>query len=185
MWAVRNLLCLALYWVRKKLTRCKRRKLRKTQITLSMLSKDVGTHQALSLQNLLPTHKTTYIQYKNYTIDRVGNEKINLTCNLGCKVGQWSSFKPWDQQWQVAICLGENHAENLDQFSQISMPSDKYNLIMAIAVGYCRFFSQFNVTLAGDVPFYLPQQLQCLHHGSTEPYLCSLCSPFLSPLPHR
>jgi len=31
----------------------------------------------------------------------------------------------------------------------------------------------FNIALSGDVPFHQPQWLQCLHHGSTETYLCS------------
>ena len=44
------------------------------------------------------------------------------------------------------------------------MPSDK-------AAGLIS--SLFNVTLSGDVPFRQSQQLQCLHHGPTEAYLCS------------
>ena len=55
---------------------------------------------------------------------RVGNKKLDLfslTCNLGCKVGRWSCFKPWVQQGQIAICLGKNQAQNFDQFSPISI----------------------------------------------------------------
>jgi len=51
------------------------------------------------------------------------------------------------------------------------MPSDKCNLIMAKALGFIS--SLFNVTSSGDEPFHQLQQLQCLHHGSTEAYLCS------------
>ena len=58
------------------------------------------------------------------------------------------------------------------------MPSDKSNSIMAIATGLIS--SLFNVALFGDVPICQPQQLQCLYHGSTKAYSCSLlCSiPF-------
>ena len=51
------------------------------------------------------------------------------------------------------------------------MPSDKRNLITAIATGLIS--SLFNVASSGDVPFRQPKQLQCLHHGSTKAYLCS------------
>ena len=47
----------------------------------------------------------------------------------------------------------------------------KYNLIMATATDLIS--SLPNITLSRDVPFYQPQQLQCLHQGSTETYLCS------------
>ena len=60
------------------------------------------------------------------------------------------------------------------------MPSDKQNLITAKAAGLIS--SLFNVALSRDVPFCQPQQLQYLHHDSTK---ANLCSPFLSPLPHR
>jgi len=33
--------------------------------------------------------------------------------------------------------------------------------------------SLFDIASSGDVPFRQPQQLQCLHHGATEAYLCS------------
>ena len=33
--------------------------------------------------------------------------------------------------------------------------------------------SLFNIASSGDVPFCQLQQLQCLHHGSSESYLCS------------
>jgi len=33
--------------------------------------------------------------------------------------------------------------------------------------------SLLNIASSGDVPFRQPQQLQCLHHGSTKAYLCS------------
>ena len=46
------------------------------------------------------------------------------------------------------------------------MPSDKRNLIMAMTTGLIS--SLFNVALSGDAPFHQPQQLQCLHHGSTK-----------------
>jgi len=51
------------------------------------------------------------------------------------------------------------------------MPSGKRNSIMAKATGLIS--SLFNVALSGDLSFRQPQQLQCLHHGSTEAYLCS------------
>ena len=53
------------------------------------------------------------------------------------------------------------------------MPSDKCNLIMAIATG----LSLFNVASSRDLLFCQLQQLQCLRHGSTKAYLCFLfCS---------
>ena len=47
---------------------------------------------------------------------------------------------------------------------------------MAIAIGLIS--SLFNSALCTDVSFRQPQQLQCLHHGSTKAHLCS---PFLFP----
>ena len=67
-----------------------------------------------------------------------------------------------------------------DWLTPLLMPSDKHNSITAIATALIS--SLFNVTLSRNVPFRQPQQLQCLHHGSTKAYLCF---PFLSPLPHR
>ena len=51
------------------------------------------------------------------------------------------------------------------------MPSDKRNSILAIAKGLISSLS--SIALSGDVPFCQPQQLQCLHHGSTKAHLCS------------
>ena len=58
------------------------------------------------------------------------------------------------------------------------MPSDKHNSIMGIITALTP--SLLDVASSQDVSFYQPQQLHCLHHGSTETYLCSpLCSiPF-------
>jgi len=50
------------------------------------------------------------------------------------------------------------------------MPSDKHNSIMAKATGLIS--SLFNIPSSGAATFHPPQQLQCLHHGSTEAYLC-------------
>ena len=49
---------------------------------------------------------------------------------------------------------------------------------MAIITGLIS--SLINITLSQDIPICQLQQLQCLHHGSTQAYLCSpLCSiPF-------
>ena len=52
------------------------------------------------------------------------------------------------------------------------MSSDKRNLLLAIAKGLIS--SLFNVALYKDMPFRQPQQLQCLHHGSTKAHLCSI-----------
>jgi len=54
------------------------------------------------------------------------------------------------------------------------MPSDKHNSIAAKAMGL--IFALFNVTLSQDAHFcqLQQQQLQCLHHSSTEAYLGSL-----------
>ena len=54
-------------------------------------------------------------------------------------------------------------------------PSDKRNLITAIATGCTALISSllFNIASSQDVPFCQPQQLQCSHHGSTKTYLCS------------
>ena len=49
------------------------------------------------------------------------------------------------------------------------MPSDKHNSIMAKAAGLIS--SLFNVASFGHMPFC--QQFQCLHHGSTNAYLCT------------
>ena len=43
---------------------------------------------------------------------------------------------------------------------------DKHNLIMAIATALIS--SLFNIASSWNVPFRQLQQLQCLHHGSTE-----------------
>jgi len=48
-------------------------------------------------------------------------------------------------------------------------------LLMAVATGLIS--SLFNVASSWDIPFGQTQWLHCLHHGSTEAYLCSpLCS---------
>jgi len=48
------------------------------------------------------------------------------------------------------------------------IPSDKHNSLMTKATGFIS--SLLNITLYRGVPFCQPQQLQCLHHGSTKPY---------------
>ena len=45
------------------------------------------------------------------------------------------------------------------------MPSDKCNSIMAKATGL--IFSLFDVALAREVPFSIPQYVQCILHGLT------------------
>jgi len=50
------------------------------------------------------------------------------------------------------------------------MPSVKHNSIMANATGLN--FSQLDVTLARDVPFGIPQYIQCILHGLTSVLLC-------------
>ena len=67
-----------------------------------------------------------------------------------------------------------------DSLTHLLMPSYKHNRITAKATGL--IFALFDVVSSKDVLFHQMQQLQCLHHGSTKAYLCS---PFLSPLPHR
>ena len=47
---------------------------------------------------------------------------------------------------------------------------DNCNSIIAVATGLIS--SLFNVTSSGDMPFCKLLQFQCLHHGSTETYLC-------------
>ena len=54
------------------------------------------------------------------------------------------------------------------------MPSDKRNSIMAKATGL--IFSLFDVTLAREVPFGIPQYIQCILHGLT--YIL-ICVPFI------
>ena len=54
------------------------------------------------------------------------------------------------------------------------MPSGKCNLITAKAMGL--IFSLFNVTSSRDVPFGIPQYVQCTHHGLTFVFFCV---PFL------
>ena len=50
------------------------------------------------------------------------------------------------------------------------MPSDKRNLIAAKATGL--IFSLFNVASAREVPFGMPQYIQCILHGLTSVLLC-------------
>ena len=50
------------------------------------------------------------------------------------------------------------------------MPSDKRNSIMAKATGL--IFSLFDVTSAQQVPFGVPQYVQCILHGLTSVLLC-------------
>ena len=55
------------------------------------------------------------------------------------------------------------------------MPSGKRNSITAKAMGLL-IFSLFDVALSRDVPFGIPQYVQCMHHGLT---FVLLCVPFL------
>ena len=50
------------------------------------------------------------------------------------------------------------------------MSSDKRNLIMAKAMGL--IFSLFDVASGRDVPFGIPQYVQCIFHGFTSVLLC-------------
>ena len=50
------------------------------------------------------------------------------------------------------------------------MPSDKRNSIMAKATAL--IFSLFDVASARQVPFGIPQYVQCLLHGLTSVLLC-------------
>ena len=50
------------------------------------------------------------------------------------------------------------------------MPSDKCNSITAKATGL--IFSLFDVALARQVPFGIPQYVQCILHGLTSVLLC-------------
>ena len=50
------------------------------------------------------------------------------------------------------------------------MPSDKRNSIMAKAMGL--IFSLFDVASARQVPFGIPQYIQCILHGLTNVLLC-------------
>ena len=45
------------------------------------------------------------------------------------------------------------------------MPSEKHNLIPAKATGL--IFSLFNIASAQEVPFGIPQYIQCILHGLT------------------
>ena len=60
------------------------------------------------------------------------------------------------------------------------MPSDKHNSRTARAKDLIS--SLINVALSWDVPFHQPQQLQCLHHGTT---FVPLWSPILSSQLHK
>ena len=51
-----------------------------------------------------------------------------------------------------------------------------------LAIATDSISSLFNVASSRDIHFHQPQQLQCLHHGSTKVLLCTL---FLSPLLRR
>ena len=57
------------------------------------------------------------------------------------------------------------------------MPSDKHNSRATHLIS-----SLINITSSQDVPFHLPQQLQCLHHGAT---FVPLWSPILSSQPRK
>ena len=50
------------------------------------------------------------------------------------------------------------------------MPSDKCNLITAKATGL--IFSLFDIVLAQEVPFGIPQYTQCILHGLTSVLFC-------------
>ena len=50
------------------------------------------------------------------------------------------------------------------------MPSDKRNLITDKAIGL--IFSLFDVASAQEVPFDMPQFIQCILHGLTSVLLC-------------
>ena len=50
------------------------------------------------------------------------------------------------------------------------MPSDKHNSITAKATGV--MFSLFDVALDRQVPFGIPQYIQCILHGLTRVLLC-------------
>ena len=50
------------------------------------------------------------------------------------------------------------------------MPSDKRNSIMAKAMGL--MFSMFNVTCSREVPYGIPQYVQCILHGLSNVLLC-------------
>ena len=50
------------------------------------------------------------------------------------------------------------------------MPSDKHNLITAKATSLT--FSLFDVAWAQEVPFGIPQYVQCVLHGLTSVLLC-------------
>ena len=50
------------------------------------------------------------------------------------------------------------------------MPSDKCNSITAKATGL--IFSLFDVTFAQEVPYGIPQYVQCILHGLTSVLLC-------------
>ena len=52
----------------------------------------------------------------------------------------------------------------------LPMASDKRNSIMAKAMGL--IFSLFDVTSAQQVPFGIPQYVQCILHGLTSVLLC-------------
>ena len=56
-----------------------------------------------------------------------------------------------------------------------------YNLIITITKA--SISSLFNVASSGDMPFHQPQQLQCLHHGSTKAHFFSFV--LLSFLPYH
>jgi len=56
------------------------------------------------------------------------------------------------------------------------MLSDKIYLRTALATGL--IFLLINATSSQDVPFCQPQQLQCLHYGSTKGNFCSPLFPF-------
>ena len=56
------------------------------------------------------------------------------------------------------------------------MPSDKHNSITAKATGL--IFSLIDVALAQEVPFGMPQYVQCILHGLTS-VLVLLCVPFI------
>jgi len=50
------------------------------------------------------------------------------------------------------------------------MPSDQYNSTMAKAM--CLILSLFDVTSAQEVPFGIPQYVQCILHELTSALLC-------------
>ena len=90
---------------------------------------------------------------------------LSFQINLNCFQIFSTEFK------EKNLCIGI-----FTQTDRLSDSSDKYNSVTAKATGLIFHCSMFNVASAWEVPFGVPQYIQCILHGLTN---LLLCVPFI------